>query len=137
MWTNSRDNFNKRASYVYNFANMVFEDCLFEEGYQWQQGIRGVDDGAMRNGVTHDIGRGFRAWNGVAGSMFFRCKDWVFEDCEWGFIEIGLGSGAVENGKPAGIEYVHHQTRLVLEYMRNLRDRATAKAEGCELGKTP
>jgi hypothetical protein len=25
--------------------------------------------------------------------MFFRCKDWVFEDSEWGFVDIGLGSG--------------------------------------------
>ncbi len=92
VWTNSPDNFNKKASNIYNFANMTMEDCLFEEGYQWQQGIRGVDGGLMRNCVTHDIGRGFRAWNGVAGAMFFRCKDWVFEDCEWGFIDIGLGS---------------------------------------------
>jgi len=67
--------------------------CVFEEGYQWQQGIRGVDRGAMRNCVTHDVGRGFRAWNGVAGSMFFRCRDWLFENCEWGFIDIGQGSG--------------------------------------------
>jgi hypothetical protein len=93
VWTNSPDNFNKGASYVYNFKNMVMEDCLFEEGFQWQQGIRGVDGGAMRNCVTHDTGRKFRSFNGVAGSMFFRCKDWVFEDCEWGFVSIGLGSG--------------------------------------------
>jgi len=93
FWTNSPDNFNKNASFVYNFANLVFEDCLFEEGYQWQQGIRGVDGGAMRRCVTHDVGRGFRSFNGVAGAMFFRCKDWVFEDCEWGFVDIGLGSG--------------------------------------------
>ncbi len=93
FWTNSPDNFNKNASYVYNFANLVFDGCLFEEGYQWQLGIRGVAGGAVRNCVTHDIGRGFRAWNGVAGAMFFRCKDWVFEDSEWGFIDIGLGSG--------------------------------------------
>ncbi|MHC4252687.1 MAG: LamG-like jellyroll fold domain-containing protein, partial [Planctomycetota bacterium] len=93
IWTNSPDNFNKNASYVYNFQNMTMEDCLFEEGFQWQQGIRGVDKGLMRNCVTHDIGRGFRSFNGVAGSMFFRCKDWVFEDCEWGFVSIGLGSG--------------------------------------------
>jgi len=93
VWTNSPDNFNKNASYVYNFKNLVMEDCLFEEGFQWQQGIRGVDGGAMRNCVTHDIGRKFRSFNGVAGSMFFRCKDWVFEDCEWGFVSIGLGSG--------------------------------------------
>ena len=92
VWTNSPDNFNKNASFIYNFANMTFEDCLFEEGYQWQLGIRGVDGGAVRNCVTHDIGRGFRAFNGVAGAMFFRCKNWVFENSEWGFISIGLGS---------------------------------------------
>ena len=93
VWTNSPDNFNKNASFVYNFANMTMEDCLFEEGYQWQMGIRGVDGGAVRNCVTHDIGRGFRSFNGVAGGMFFRCKDWVFENSEWGFVDIGLGSG--------------------------------------------
>ena len=93
VWTNSPDNFNKNASYIYNFGNMTFEGCLFEEGYQWQLGIRGVAGGAVRNCVTHDIGRGFRAFNGVAGAMFFRCKNWVFEDSEWGFIDIGLGSG--------------------------------------------
>jgi len=93
VWTNSPDNFNKNASNIYNFGNMVMEDCLFEEGYQWQMGIRGVDGGAVRNCVTHDIGRGFRAWNGVAGAMFFRSKNWVFEDSEWGFISIGKGSG--------------------------------------------
>ncbi len=93
VWTNSPDNFNKQASHIYNFANMTFEGCLFEEGYQWQLGIRGVDGGAVRNCVTHDIGRGFRSFNGVAGAMFFRCKHWVFENSEWGFIDIGLGSG--------------------------------------------
>lgn len=93
FWTNSPDNFNKNASFVYNFKNLVFEDCLFEEGLQWQQGIRGVDGGAMRNCVTHDVGRNNLAWNGVAGAMFFRCKDWVIEDCEWGFVDIGGGSG--------------------------------------------
>ena len=93
VWTNSPDNFNKNASYVYNFRNMVMEDCLFEEGYQWPQGIRGVDTGRMKNCITHDIGRNFLSFNGVAGSMFFRCKNWVFEDCEWGFVSIGNGSG--------------------------------------------
>ena len=93
VWTNSPDNFNKAAGNIYNFGNITFEGCLFEEGYQWQLGMRGVDGGAVRNGVTHDIGRGFRAFNGVAGAMFARCKNWVFEDSEWGFIDIGQGSG--------------------------------------------
>ena len=93
FWTNSPDNFNKNASFVYNFANLNFENCLFEEGYQWQLGIRGVIKGSVKNCVTLDIGRGFRSFNGVAGAMFFRCKDWIFEDSEWGFVDIGLGSG--------------------------------------------
>jgi hypothetical protein len=87
FWTNSPDNFNKNASFVYNFANLHFE------GYQWQLGIRGVLKGSVKNCVTHDVGRGFRSFNGVAGAMFFRCKDWIFEDSEWGFVDIGLGSG--------------------------------------------
>jgi len=94
VWTNSPDNFNKNASSIYNFGNMTMEDCLFEEGYQWQMGIRGVDGGLVRHCVTVDIGRidNFLAWNGVAGAMFFRCKNWVFEDSEWGFISTGGGS---------------------------------------------
>ncbi len=98
VWTNSPDNFNKNASFIYPFANMFFEDCLFDEGMQWQQGIRGVEGGGMRNCVTHDTGRykNFLSFNGVAGSMFFRCKDWVFENCEWGYVDIGGGSGDAE-----------------------------------------
>ena len=93
VWTNNPDNFNKNASFVYNFANMTFDGCLFEEGYQWPLGLRGIDGGVVRNCVTHDIGRGFRSFNGVAGAMIFRCKNWLFEDSQWGFIDIGLGSG--------------------------------------------
>ena len=93
IWTNSPDNFNKKKGNIYNFGNFVIEDCLFEEGYQWQLGMRGVDGGAVRRCVTHDIGRNFRAFNGVAGAMFARCKHWVFEDSEWGYVSIGLGSG--------------------------------------------
>ncbi len=93
FWTNSPDNFTKSASFIYNFGNLNFDGCLFEEGYQWQLGIRGVDKGSVKNCVTHDIGRGFKSFNGVAGAMFFRCKDWIFEDSEWGYVDIGLGSG--------------------------------------------
>ncbi|MEI6234380.1 MAG: discoidin domain-containing protein [Planctomycetota bacterium] len=96
IWTNSPDNFNKNAGNIYNFGNFVVENCLFEEGYQWQLGMRGVDGGAVRNCVTHDIGRNFRSFNGVAGAMFARCKNWVFESSEWGFISIG------PKGKPSG-----------------------------------
>jgi len=93
VWTNSPDNFNYGADFIYNFENMTMDNCLFEEGLQWQMGIRGVDGGLVRNCVTHDIGRDNYAWNGVAGAMFFRSKNWVFEDSEWGTISRGLGSG--------------------------------------------
>jgi hypothetical protein len=34
----------------------------------------------------------------------------------------------MENGQFAGIEYVHNQTRMALEYMKGLRASALAKA---------
>lgn len=46
-----------------------------------------------------------------------------------GYINWEFCHPAMETGKPAGIEYVHHQTRLALEYMKDLRESATAKAE--------
>jgi sugar phosphate isomerase/epimerase len=38
-----------------------------------------------------------------------------------GYIDWEFCHPAMENGKPAGIDYVHNQTRLALEYMRGLR----------------
>lgn len=89
IWTNSPDNFNKAADNIWNFANLVIDGCTFEECKQWPLGLRGIAGGAVRNCVTLDIGRHNQAWNGVAGSMIARCKDFVFEDSEWGFISIG------------------------------------------------
>ena len=44
-----------------------------------------------------------------------------------GFIDWEFCHPALENGRPAGIEYVHNQTRLALEYMTSLRADALAK----------
>lgn len=104
IWTNSPDNFNQKAGGIYNFANFIIEDCLFEEGHQWQLGLRGVDTGAVRRCVTPDIGRGFRAFNGVAGAMFARCRNWVFEDSEWGFISIGKKGAVSGDGEAFDFE---------------------------------
>ena len=38
-----------------------------------------------------------------------------------GYIDWEFCHPAMENGKPAGIDYVHNQTRLALEYMHGLR----------------
>jgi sugar phosphate isomerase/epimerase len=38
-----------------------------------------------------------------------------------GYMDWEFCHPAMENGKPADINYVHHQTRLALEYMRGLR----------------
>lgn len=43
-----------------------------------------------------------------------------------GFVDWEFCHPAIENGKPAGIDYVHNQTRLALEYMANLRANAYA-----------
>jgi len=89
IWTNSPDNFNKAAGNIWNFGNLVIEGCTFEDCKQWPIGLRGISGGAMRNCVTLDIGRNNVAWNGVAGAMIQRCKNFVYEDCEWGFISLG------------------------------------------------
>ena len=56
----------------------------------------------------------------LVASGFDGCLDWEF--CH----------PAMEHGKPAGIDYVHEQTRLALEYLRKLRADAQAKC-----GQTP
>jgi sugar phosphate isomerase/epimerase len=45
---------------------------------------------------------------------------------------------AVERGQPAGIDYVHDQTRLALEYMRGLRDEALrSRREAASAARLP
>lgn len=44
-----------------------------------------------------------------------------------GFIDWEFCHPAIEKGKFAGIDYVHNQTRMALEYMKRLRDDAMAK----------
>lgn len=89
IWSNNPDNFNLKADGIYNFGNLVIEDCSTDEGLQWQIGLRGVAGGAIRNCVFHDTGRHFQSFNGVAGSMLQRCRDLVIENCEWGEVSIG------------------------------------------------
>jgi sugar phosphate isomerase/epimerase len=45
-----------------------------------------------------------------------------------GFLDWEFCHPAMHNGAVAGIEYVHNQTRLALEYMKTLRAAALAKA---------
>ncbi|MCX6874661.1 MAG: autotransporter-associated beta strand repeat-containing protein [Verrucomicrobia bacterium] len=94
IWTNSPDNFNYYADNIWNFGNLNLLGCLFEEGYQWQLGLRGIAGGQVTNCVTHDIGRlnNFVSFNGVAGAMMYRLKDFTFTDSEWGFVSRGGGS---------------------------------------------
>ena len=92
IWTNSPDNFDYNADNLYNFANLNVLGCLFEEGYQWQLGLRGISGGQITNCVTHDTGRNFAAFNGVAGAMMYRLKNFTFTDSEWGFVSRNGGS---------------------------------------------
>lgn len=79
------------------------------------------------NGVVELAGAGFNEgfWGrrtaypafieALVASGFDGCLDWEF--CHV----------AAENGKPAGIDYVHEQTRLAYEYLTNLRAAARAR----------
>ena len=54
-----------------------------------------------------------------------------------GFVDWEFCHPAMENGRNAGIEYVHNQTRLALEYMKELRAKALAKvAPGIKTANT-
>ena len=46
-----------------------------------------------------------------------------------GYVNWEFCHPAMENGKPAGIEYVHEQTRMAFEYLSALRAAAEQKAE--------
>ena len=104
IWTNNLDSSNPRPGNIINFSNFTIEGCLFEEGGDWQLGLRSVDKGVVRNCVTHDVGRDFRSLSGAAGAMFSRCRNWVFEDCEWGFVSIGRKGAVSGNGVALNFE---------------------------------
>ncbi|HWQ90895.1 MAG TPA: sugar phosphate isomerase/epimerase family protein [Clostridia bacterium] len=44
-----------------------------------------------------------------------------------GYVDWEFCHPAMQNGRPAGIDYVHEQTRLALEYLKTLRAQAQAK----------
>jgi len=45
-----------------------------------------------------------------------------------GYIDWEFCHPAIENGQPADIDYVHNQTHMALEYLRNLRNAALERA---------
>jgi sugar phosphate isomerase/epimerase len=45
-----------------------------------------------------------------------------------GYVDWEFCHPALEGGKPAGIEYVHNQTRMAFEYLSSLRAAAEQKA---------
>ena len=46
-----------------------------------------------------------------------------------GYVNWEFCHPAIEDGKPAGIDYVHQQTRLAMEYLQKLRAEAQAQVE--------
>ena len=52
-----------------------------------------------------------------------------------GYMDWEYCHPALENGQPAGIDYVHHQTRLALEYLRGLRAEALGRSETARVGQ--
>ena len=67
----------------------------------------------------------------VAYPAYFRA---LAESGYDGYIDWEFCHPAMENGKPAGIEYVHNQTRMAVEYMRALRAEALEGARTVTAG---
>ena len=51
-----------------------------------------------------------------------------------GYVDWEFCHPALENGKPAGIEYIHNQTQMAFEYLSALRATAQRKVHGTAIG---
>ena len=51
-----------------------------------------------------------------------------------GYIDWEFCHPAMENGKPAGIDHIHDQTRMALEYMRELRSASLQRVQFTAVG---
>ena len=51
-----------------------------------------------------------------------------------GYIDCEFCHPAMENGEPAGIDYIHNQTRMALEYMRELRSASVQRVQLTAVG---
>ena len=141
------NNYKDVLSLIAEVGSPAFKACMdinIEEQPESPEYARGVVRATGKLQVhSHLNGEFKRPPDGsvvLTGGGYFDQRFWGRKTAYPAYVEALVASGydgyldwefchpALENGKPAGIEYVHNQTRLALEYMRKLREDAQAKA---------
>ncbi len=90
----SGNEWDKNAENRHEFRNVVIERCSAEDGKNWQFVVHSTHGGRLAHSWVHRVGYFHeRATNGIAGAMLYRCEDFAVENCEFGHVSIGDGSG--------------------------------------------
>jgi len=90
----SGNEWDKNAENRHEFKNVVIDRCTAEDGKNWQFVVHSTVGGRISDTWVHRVGYfNERAKNGIAGSMLYRCEDFVVENSEFGHVSIGAGSG--------------------------------------------
>jgi len=88
----SGNEWDKNAENRHEFKNVVIDQCTAEDGKNWQFVIHSTVGGRISDSWVHRVGYyNERAPNGIAGSMLFRCEDFVVENSEFGHVSLGAG----------------------------------------------
>ena len=88
----SGNEWDKNAENRHEFKNVVIDQCTAEDGKNWQFTVHSTLGGRISDSWVHRVGYyNERAPNGVAGSMLYRCEDFVVENSEFGHVSLGAG----------------------------------------------
>lgn len=88
----SGNEWDKSAENRHEFKNVVIDRCTAEDGKNWQFTVHSTIGGRISDSWVHRVGYyNERAPNGVAGSMLYRCEDFVVENSEFGHVSNGAG----------------------------------------------
>ena len=90
----SGNEWDKNAENRHEFQNVVIDQCTAEDGKNWQFVVHSTLGGRLSDSWVHRVGYyNEQAKNGIAGSMLYRCEDFTVENCEFGHVSLGAGSG--------------------------------------------
>lgn len=89
----SGNEWDKNAENRHQFKNVVIDQCTAEDGKNWQFVVHSTIGGRISDSWVHRVAYyNERAKNGIAGSMLFRCEDFLVENSEFGHVSIGADS---------------------------------------------
>jgi hypothetical protein len=88
----SGNEWDKNAENRHEFKNVVIDQCTAEDGKNWQFVVHSTLGGRISYSWVHRVGYyNERAPNGIAGSMLYRCEDFIVENSEFGHVSLGAG----------------------------------------------